>query len=917
MVKAQREMTCTADALQQERDSLGVEWFPDGRAASNAEMRRIQNYVSGTGARGEQRLFQYLSVLAGFSYQADFSNDQFLRSRFDGFIFAHAAPAVNHASPNLMTQIFLCMQAQLLASMLEQGNTEYVKALGQTLAGHYAQLSLEHSVTDWPLIRALRNARAAPQGINDAIRDLTAAALVRADALQRIDSFRAARMFAEAAAGRAALGDGAETVATGAQAIANAPANLKGPLSWAAFPAMYDGLKITESEQPPTAAAYTNQIFSMYNYPDTGPDLEREFEVYLRFAKLFRELDMDNTDFWVLCYNVLRRMNADVGSHAFFRQGLKELAALTDTPVEMLLGTRTMEALHPSPLVRAQQLYDLLLSERQQTVVMDSKSHYLLSYMTESILHSLSRMQPQNAREQAAIAELAFKTLQLDSFTRLSVAAASTGIRRIDMPRERRFHLERFYTYSADHSAWLDATGLRVAVMPGQPMPSAQDLVNAFMTISTFQNETEAELPRYYEVLRQQAPDVYAMTVPYSMSLADFQRRLGDNEAVVASVLGTGESYMFVVRNNALAFARSELSAAEFADAVATLRASVAASGGGDSLTVPAYEAAVAHDLYNESIGKVVGGLEGANHVYWYGDGALGAVPPAILVSRPPGKATMTALADFNATRFLVDDYSLSSVPDLYLGKTEFLKPDSSAGAPETFAGFGAPLLSNEELAQDTLASSFELAGGVPVTDLGSLAKLPAAKTELESLSGIFDSPAIWLGEEASEARVRETDLSGYDVLAFATHGFTRSDIQGQIYPSLLMSPPDEAVNSANDGLLTTLEIGRLQLDADLVLLSACNTATSDGRPDAEAFSGLAQAFLVAGARSLLVSHWPVASGAASELSVQTVSNWKGGDSLSGSLQSSIQSLRSAATTDLEAHPFFWGPFVLANDGGR
>ena len=55
-------------------------------------------------------------------------------------------------------------------------------------------------------------------------------------------------------------------------------------------------------------------------------------------------------------------------------------------------------------------------------------------------------------------------------------------------------------------------------------------------------------------------------------------------------------------------------------------------------------------------------------------------------------------------------------------------------------------------------------------------------------------------------------------------------------------------------------EIARLKLNADWVVLSACNTAAADGTPGAEGMSGLAKAFFYAGARSLLVSHWPVAS---------------------------------------------------------
>lgn len=917
MVQAQQKMTCTSKATEQERQSLGATWFPEGRAASNAEIRRLQNYVSLRGVSGQQKEFQYLSLLAGFSYQANYSNDQFLAARFDGLIMARALAGLNYESPNLMTQIFLCAQAQLIEATIESSQPEYANKLGALLAGHYGQLSVAYAVTDWPLIRALRLVTISPAGHERALNDLTAAMLARAGALENVDPGRAGRLYAEAAAARYQMGAAKEAFAIGARAIMFAPEYQKAAVTWRAYPAIFDAAKITEKTEPPTAAAITESFFTTHDYPEDPGDYEIEYEIHLRLALTHKDIGADYTNDWVIAYSRLVLLNSDVVSHAFLRSGLRRLLAMTDKPVDMLLSTRTMDPLPASELVRVQQLYDFMLEQRRKAPANDTSTQIMLAALNESILFTLSRMTPRNGREQAVINDLSFRTLQLDSFTRISLAAASTSLRNAKLNDKQRFALKRFYTYNANHSAWLDATGLQIAVAPGAALPSGNRLRDIFMVISTFQNETTDELSQYYDLLQRYAPGTYAMTVPYAISLDEFQQQLEPGEAVFASVLGTSESYVWGIRNDRLAFARSDLGADEMVSAVAKVRASVAASGGGNELKVPDFEAGTAWQLYQATIGKVSDSLAGAQHVFWYGDGALGALPPAILIASAPRQQTMSKRAEFAAANFLVDEYSLSSLPDLYLGKTAFLKSTRPTTKAQSFAGFGAPLLSSEELQQDTLASSFELAGGVPVTDLKSLAKLPAAKTELESLGTEFDAPDIWLGADASEATLKAAALSSYDVIAFATHGFTRSDIKNQLYPSLLMAPPDIATNTANDGLLTTLEIGELELDAQLVLLSACNTATSAGRPDAEAFSGLAQSFFVAGARSLMVSHWPVASGAASELSVDTVARWKGGTSLPTSLQQSIQSLRSNVGSDLEAHPFFWGPFVVANDGSH
>jgi CHAT domain-containing protein len=917
MLKAQRQLTCTSAAGDDERAALGVQWMPEGRAVTDAEMRALQAYVTGARTAGDERLFRYLSLLATFSYQANYSNDQELRRRFDGSILFHARARVDEGgAPHVITQIFLCIQAQLIESLLESRRPEGAGQIAVILADHYTRVSLQHAAADWPLMLALRAVADAPEGQERALNDLAAAALNRALALEQAAPRRASRLFASAAMARLLSGESREAVMAGARSVMILPEDEKAAATWRAFPAMYDASKVTEATEPPTAIGMTQGFLEARGFPVSIGDATADFDTYVRMAEVYRDLDRDNTEFWVLAFRELIALNNSVVSMAFLRSALARLAAATDRPVDMLLAWQSRDPLPVSEIDRAGKLYDFLLDERRKSLVIDARTQLFHAFDGESILHSLSRLRAQSPAERRAIDDLSFRVLQLDSFTRISVAAASTGLKALDteMTDYDRFTLERFYTYMAQHSTWIMAAGSRVVVEPGARLPSADTLWNAFMVISVFQNETTAALDGYYDVLRRGAPGVAAMTVPYAITLDEFQRQLGNDQAVIASLVGARESYVWAIGRDRIAFERVDRSAAELAESVAALRASVAAKGAGGLLDVPAFDAAAAHELYRATVGKVASALDGIAHLYWYGDGALGAVPPAILVTAPPRNPAPTSMADFESTEFLVDRYSLSSLPDLYLAKTMFLKPERRSMESPRFAGIGAPLLSREELAQKTLASSFELAGGTAIRNLRSLPKLPAAREELDALAEMFHEPLLWLGDEADESRVKALPLKEYRVIAFATHGFTRSDIQGQMYPSLLLAPPEQAQGN-NDGLLTTLEIGELDLDADLVLLSACNTATSDGRPDAEAFSGLVQSFLVAGARSLLVSHWPVASGAASRLSVATVEQWLAGEPLARSLQQSIRRIRSEAQSDLEAHPFFWGPFVLADDG--
>src|ERR1700681_3876370 len=119
-----------------------------------------------------------------------------------------------------------------------------------------------------------------------------------------------------------------------------------------------------------------------------------------------------------------------------------------------------------------------------------------------------------------------------------------------------------------------------------------------------------------------------------------------------------------------------------------------------------------------------------------------------------------------------------------------------------------------------------------------------------------------------SETTVKRAALGDYRVVYFATHGLLAGDVKGLGEPSLALTIPNQP-SELDDGLLTASEVAQLSLNADWVVLSACNTAAGD-KPGAEALSGLARAFFYAGAHALLVSHWAVESDAATRLTTAT-----------------------------------------------
>ena len=161
-------------------------------------------------------------------------------------------------------------------------------------------------------------------------------------------------------------------------------------------------------------------------------------------------------------------------------------------------------------------------------------------------------------------------------------------------------------------------------------------------------------------------------------------------------------------------------------------------------------------------------------------------------------------------------------------------------------------------------------------------------------------------------------DFDQYRVVYFATHGLLPSADSCLPEPALVTSVGE----GDGDGLLTELKIWNMHLDADLVVLSACDTGGGDvvGRQDqtglggaGEALTGLARAFINAGARSLIVSHWSVDSDATMRLMTGMFASHAA--TQAGALRESA--LAMMASPDQYSHPYYWAAFTVVGDGGR
>jgi CHAT domain-containing protein len=216
---------------------------------------------------------------------------------------------------------------------------------------------------------------------------------------------------------------------------------------------------------------------------------------------------------------------------------------------------------------------------------------------------------------------------------------------------------------------------------------------------------------------------------------------------------------------------------------------------------------------------------------------------------------------------------------------------------------------------------------GVDSVQLAQLPRLPDTREELKSIALALQADptkVLNLGKDANEKNVKTMDLSKFKIIAFATHGLVPGELDGLTQPALALSAPDVA-DTDGDGLLTMEEILSLKLDADWVVLSACNTGAG-AVAGAEAASGLGRAFFYAGTRALLVTNWSVHSQSARELMTDLFKRLSDNPKLTRgeAMRQAMMALADGPgyvgadgkTEFTYAHPLFWAPYSIIGDGG-
>jgi CHAT domain-containing protein len=474
-------------------------------------------------------------------------------------------------------------------------------------------------------------------------------------------------------------------------------------------------------------------------------------------------------------------------------------------------------------------------------------------------------------------------------------------------------------------------TGLRSA-SPDQQLPAVQGKVRS--DIEVFKSQREA----LKKEIEKKFPDYAELVEPKPASVERTQKLLKADEVLVSWYFSENTGYVWAISKQGAQFSQLPIGRIQMAKQVAQLRKALD-PGVSTIDEIPPFDVVLAYKLYQEILSPVEESFKGKKVMLVVPHAELGQLPISLLVTKAtiqPAKGGAISFAGYRSVPWLTRDIAVAQVPSVTALTALRSLPEGNPNR-KNFVGFGDPYFSSaqEKSAQKSTSTQLATRGiplklrsapktaGVSSAELALLPRLPDTSLEIEEIAkAVGAQPGdIFLHKQASVKQVTTMDLSDRKVIMFSTHGLVPGELNGLTQPALAMSSPD-VTGDQDDGLLTMDKVIALKLDADWVVLSACNTAAGEGA-GSEAVSGLGRAFFFAGAKALLVSNWPVDSVASRALMTDLFKNQQKAQGTS-----KAELLRQAMLNQIDqggmkegatmkyayAHPLFWAPFVVVGD---
>jgi len=432
--------------------------------------------------------------------------------------------------------------------------------------------------------------------------------------------------------------------------------------------------------------------------------------------------------------------------------------------------------------------------------------------------------------------------------------------------------------------------------------------------------------------IAREFPDYAELVTPTIASPRALRRLLAPNEAMLVVHPQAQATLVWLLPpEGPVSFAASPLTRDALAARVASLR-EMLDIGAAPAAKRPALQAEALHALWRQLLGGVEPALRDVRSLIVATNGPLAALPFGALVTEPPAAGAPTA--------WLVRRMAVSQLPapaslhalrrvaqptvavqaligfgdpvfDLKAAPVPATAPPPSAQPPSSLQG-GRRIRTAAEAGRYDAETGFRYADIPP---------LPETRMELLAVAealGANPGVDLVLGARATRRAVLSAQLTDRRVVAFATHGLLPGEMPGVSKPALAMAAEADPNESP---LLELDDVLGLRLNAQWVLLSACNTAA--GEQEGAAMSGLVRGFFFAGARSVLATHWAVETESAAALSTTTFRQQRQGERQGDATRA--EALRRAQLAFIDgtqgggrwAHPYYWAPYALFGDPAR
>ncbi|MCU0292047.1 MAG: CHAT domain-containing protein [Thermoanaerobaculaceae bacterium] len=390
--------------------------------------------------------------------------------------------------------------------------------------------------------------------------------------------------------------------------------------------------------------------------------------------------------------------------------------------------------------------------------------------------------------------------------------------------------------------------------------------------------------------IRQASPRLASLQYPQPLDAAAAGRVIEDDTLLASFCVGREATYLLTLHRGRLETHTIAIGRTALAEKVREYRKLLADPGS------PAAELrGQGRELGTLLLGPLQSRLRKAKRLMVCPDGPLNVLPFAALV-----------LADGTWVAERLPSFQTLSVTVFAQDRRQHA---ARQGKP-TVVAFGDPSYPGTE-------DEWKRAASWAAVRAGELSPLPATRTEVEAISGLFpERSRLYLGDRAREEEVKSL---GGDVafVHLACHGLL--DLRMPLESGLALSVRDGS-GAGDDGLLQAWEILEgVRLEAELVTLSACETGLGT-EMGGEGLVGLTRAFLYAGARSVLSTFWSVADESTAELMTALYGELRRGRSKEVALQTSQQALirgparKQGGVGQDFSHPFFWAGFVLTGD---